>query len=523
MNYNRLLFGTLICILFAGCGGAQLPELGQTARQQPLNFEIRYDADTTLAQQEDGVELTLPSGNASVQVRVLEDTANYDEAFAKLGIEHVEEVRDGQLAPGFSGKTLHTEVGRGREKLMTDYRIGLTGDRLYLVQTSASGAATGGERKLAEAIANSFALLDASVITPTNFESTGLNLQVTAPGSYKIEEDAQGVRILAPGGRAGLLLLSLPYEGGATELEQALKAYVAPLAQKRQLTFAKDAENPANGYLFSLDYMQDGKACTMNLHFTAFGGKVYAIGQFGEKAQLSRWRNALEEVLNSFRFLKEGQAAPELAQIRERSIPGTLGSPLVKGEPLPDSAFAKTVLLGDSLTYGFLAYQMDIPAKVVANESVNVGQFSSAAVIQTPMGNTTMLDALLNIQPDKVYILLGVNSLSLSKEGFVAAYKRMIDQIRQQLPGTTIYIQSVLPITRSRSQGSNPNIRNGRITEFNEALQVLCWQEEIYYVDVAEAFRGKDGYLPEDWSADGIHIGPKSYVLWFDYLRTHGN
>ena len=68
-------------------------------------------------------------------------------------------------------------------------------------------------------------------------------------------------------------------------------------------------------------------------------------------------------------------------------------------------------------------------------------------------------------------------------------------------------------------------IAEGKIGEIidivNEKIMVAARQKQIYYVDVDTIFRDAEGYLPADYSNDGVHLN-SPYVRQFrDYLLTH--
>ena len=46
-------------------------------------------------------------------------------------------------------------------------------------------------------------------------------------------------------------------------------------------------------------------------------------------------------------------------------------------------------------------------------------------------------------------------------------------------------------------------------------------EEEVYYLNVAEALKDENGNLPTELSGDGMHFGPSTYEKWLEYLRCH--
>lgn len=515
----------LLCIaalaFISGCS-KEVIELDEIYTSD-LGFSVKYPSGYTLEELESGAKITLPSGSSVISINVTEDIVNFSEAAQYLGIDEAnKDLKDIQLTPDFKGKKAKTESGKGKEKTVSTFRYGILNGKLFSVAIQEKGRVSSSDASTASQIAESFRFTDESMLKPQNLSSKKLNVNITAPGDCKVIEDNNSLLVILPGERVMLELLSLPYSGDSEAIVDALKTYYQGLRLKRDLKVERDAKNPSNGFIFSLDYTDGNKDCSVDAYFTAFDNKVYAMGIKGERAQITRWKSVLESIMNTFSFINQSPPDPNLDLIRERAVPSVLGEPLPQGTPLPDSHFNTAVLLGDSLTYGFQAYDIDVPPIIVANESISVGQFATVATVKTAQGQSTMLDALLAVKPEKIYIMLGINSMSMSEDAFIGYYNSMVTEIKEKLPNAEIYVESILPVTASRAMSGNSNfINNERIDRYNKRLLQLCWQQELYYVDVAEAFRDSNGNMPEHLSADGIHIGPKSYKVWYEYLKKH--
>lgn len=78
-------------------------------------------------------------------------------------------------------------------------------------------------------------------------------------------------------------------------------------------------------------------------------------------------------------------------------------------------------------------------------------------------------------------------------------------------------MQSILPVAAEKSD-EDPVFNNPRIRERNEALKALANGRNIFYFDLAAAFRDESGNLPQKYSGDDVHIKAKYYPLWTDYL-----
>ena len=178
------------------------------------------------------------------------------------------------------------------------------------------------------------------------------------------------------------------------------------------------------------------------------------------------------------------------------------------------------VFIGDSLTYGLSAYEILPKEQVLASTGINPQTILSTACIETEAGTLTVLDALAQKTPGKIYIMLGANGVGfLPKETVIDFYGQLIDGIRALFPETPIYLESILPVTAEKS--SDPKYANTKIDEYNAAIEALAAEKEIYYVYVAEALKDEYGNLPSGLSADGMHFGKTTYQVWLDYLLCH--
>lgn len=186
--------------------------------------------------------------------------------------------------------------------------------------------------------------------------------------------------------------------------------------------------------------------------------------------------------------------------------------------------FDDAVFIGDSVTDGIKAYGLMKNATVLANKGLNPSTMLTDAKIKTEDGYVTVLTALAQIQPPpkKIYILQGGNGIAwMSKEKIVELYGNLIDEVQKTCPDSTIYLQSILPVTPSYSNAAN-DISNGKIDEYNIEIAKLAQQKKVYYVNIAAALKDGTGALPEEASpTDGMHFGPTYYNKWFDYLKNH--
>ena len=188
-----------------------------------------------------------------------------------------------------------------------------------------------------------------------------------------------------------------------------------------------------------------------------------------------------------------------------------------------DNEFDSTVaFIGDSRTQGFIMYN---GLKEVQDYSY-IGLMVDTAVtkkfVKTDDGNKiTLLEDMKNKNIKKVYIMLGVNELGWSyPEVFKLKYGELIDSIREVKSDCKIYLQSIIPVTKSKSN-SDDIYNNSKIAKYNEYIKEVSKEKNVTYLDVKSVMIDSEGNLPESASTDGIHIGKNYCEKWLEYLKRN--
>ena len=188
---------------------------------------------------------------------------------------------------------------------------------------------------------------------------------------------------------------------------------------------------------------------------------------------------------------------------------------------MEDTYFADAVFLGDSRTEGFKLYSGLKEGTYFFATGANVESVLSKRTWKTPQGSVSLLDAMKNTDPAKVYVMLGVNELGWPRtDMFRQRYTKVIQRIQDDHPDAEIVLQSILPVTLTQ-ENKGTYVNNRRILEYNQVIEELAVEHGCRYLNVAEAVTDPDGFLPEDLSFDGVHLNRAGCRLWLDYLRTH--
>lgn len=160
------------------------------------------------------------------------------------------------------------------------------------------------------------------------------------------------------------------------------------------------------------------------------------------------------------------------------------------------SQFASAVVMGDSITEALTEYDLLNASSVVSQIGVTLDNMEDQ--VQT----------VTEIAPQVIFLSYGMNDI-LSTNGnvdlFIDHYKKLIQELRTALPETTICINSIFPVSEAKS-AEEPLFK--KISSFNEALQQMCDENQLAFVDNTDI--ASDVYHEED----GIHFKIDFYPLW---------
>ena len=131
-------------------------------------------------------------------------------------------------------------------------------------------------------------------------------------------------------------------------------------------------------------------------------------------------------------------------------------------------------------------------------------------------------EALANIEaiavgkPKKVFFMIGTNDLGTNgkntTEYVLKHITLLVDRLQKVSPETEIYIQSILP--------SNNGLRTLAIEqETNAALQALCQEKEVTYIDLWEDLLSIT--KNHNHTLDGLHLKASGYQIWAKKIEQY--
>lgn len=170
------------------------------------------------------------------------------------------------------------------------------------------------------------------------------------------------------------------------------------------------------------------------------------------------------------------------------------------------------VFLGNSITERGQWHEL-LPGKIIMNRGI--GGDNSFGVI-------ARLDSILLYQPQKIFLMIGINDIGrkLPVEVIANNYRIIIERTKSVSPKTKLFLQSVLPMNDRILTADYLKNKKDTIIALNKAIRNLAAKYKLTYIDLHnEVFANDNGDLRPELTADGIHIRPAAYVLWVDYLK----
>ncbi len=212
--------------------------------------------------------------------------------------------------------------------------------------------------------------------------------------------------------------------------------------------------------------------------------------------------------------------------VREETGPAPSGAydfskPVPLSDPADTAYFDDAVFIGDSRTEGLFLNTGLSNAASLAHMGLMVDTVFTRPLFNVDGEKVPVIDALKTADFSKVYVMLGINETGwIYSSVFVQKYGELIGAIREIKPDAVIYIQAIMPVSQ-RVSDTHSYIKNAKISEYNQLLQRLAEEKQVYYIDTANAVADADGSLPEDAAPDGIHLARSYCQKWLEYLMAH--
>ena len=121
------------------------------------------------------------------------------------------------------------------------------------------------------------------------------------------------------------------------------------------------------------------------------------------------------------------------------------------------------------------------------------------------------LDQITSLQPQKIFIMIGINDIIAKEQPdkIIYKYRLILRGINQSIPGTKVFVQSVLPVNNRLKLIAD----NNEIIALNNKIKILAEEFKYKYIDLYSTF-STNNQLTEIYTNDGIHLNGIGYLTW---------
>lgn len=206
--------------------------------------------------------------------------------------------------------------------------------------------------------------------------------------------------------------------------------------------------------------------------------------------------------------------APCIAKAQDSTYQGSLyyrqKTSLFRSLPINKGA---TIFLGNSITDGCEWSEL-FPEKSVLNRGIS-GDVTHGVLAR--------LDEVIRHEPNKVFILIGINDLAAGRAADQVCRDifLIVRQIRQQSPQTKIYVQSILPVNSEYKKFASVSNKGELIRLINQVLSKSATKHHYTYIDLYTHMADGSGQLREEFTNDGLHLLGPAYLHWVRLIEKY--
>lgn len=177
------------------------------------------------------------------------------------------------------------------------------------------------------------------------------------------------------------------------------------------------------------------------------------------------------------------------------------------------AAVGGLVFAGDSITHNYPVYELFAQYGPLYRRGISG--------ITAKFMRENLDEFFGGLQPDKVFLLIGINSIGDGEgaeetAGHVAA---VCSWLKEKMPGASVYLESVLPVNEE------PCYRQTVGTRTNEAVRALndrlCRISGVEYLDLYHRMADESGNLAVVFTDDGMHPNMAGYEVMTECLEPY--
>lgn len=180
----------------------------------------------------------------------------------------------------------------------------------------------------------------------------------------------------------------------------------------------------------------------------------------------------------------------------------------------PEREAPRIIFIGDSITDNWRFHAPAIWEEYYGSRrALNLGIWADKT--QQVLWRLTEYP-LERFDPEVVVIQIGINNIfKFSSQDTVSGILAVVDLVQEQLPNSRILLLGLFPIH------PDPRDRPRRIEDVNERLTEWARQaeSEVVFLDIGHAFLTEDGFIPQEYLIDPIHLSETGYRVWAEAME----
>ena len=180
----------------------------------------------------------------------------------------------------------------------------------------------------------------------------------------------------------------------------------------------------------------------------------------------------------------------------------------------------RTVFVGDSIMSGLEAYKVFPGGITVTKVGMGTYTFYSSYYFTVNGSAATGCEKVISYNPDRVFIMLGMNESAYKKNGpMIEYYRYALEDILDARPGCEIIL---LPVSPTTANSAKTVPKKARIDSFNSALKAFAKEMGVSYYDYTAPYKDSNGYLTSKYNGgDGCHWNIAGYRLFLDKMNEY--
>lgn len=169
------------------------------------------------------------------------------------------------------------------------------------------------------------------------------------------------------------------------------------------------------------------------------------------------------------------------------------------------------IFLGDSITdeceWAELLENPNIKNRGISGDTINLMM--------------KRLNEILESKPKQIFLMVGINDFfqnDKSAQELAEDYKKILTEIRNKSPNTQVFIQSVLPVNKTKYK---IKVDNGNIVKLNFYLKELAQEFSWQYIDLFYHLSDSKNQLDSSYTLDGLHLNGQGYLVWKQVIEKY--